>query len=66
MLQYVFNQSPDPKEIEEAVMRRHPINRMGTPDEVANLALFLASDDASFITGAAINVDGGILSGWPQ
>jgi NAD(P)-dependent dehydrogenase (short-subunit alcohol dehydrogenase family) len=66
MLQHVFNESPDPKEIEEAVIKRHPINRMGSPEEVATLALFLASDDSSFITGAAINVDGGILSGWPH
>ena len=36
-----------------------PVKRMGKPEEVAALALFLASDDASFITGAAITVDGG-------
>lgn len=36
-----------------------PVKRMGRPEEVAALALFLASDDSSFITGAAIPVDGG-------
>jgi NAD(P)-dependent dehydrogenase (short-subunit alcohol dehydrogenase family) len=36
-----------------------PVKRMGKPEEVAALALFLASDDASFITGAAVTVDGG-------
>jgi NAD(P)-dependent dehydrogenase (short-subunit alcohol dehydrogenase family) len=36
-----------------------PIKRMGKPEEVAAVALFLASDDASFITGAAVTVDGG-------
>lgn len=35
-----------------------PVKRMGKPEEVAALALFLASDDPSFITGAAIPVDG--------
>jgi NAD(P)-dependent dehydrogenase (short-subunit alcohol dehydrogenase family) len=42
--------------------RMHPLGRIGTPDEIAQVALFLASPAASFITGAAINVDGGIGS----
>ncbi|HEX9908366.1 MAG TPA: glucose 1-dehydrogenase [Thermoplasmata archaeon] len=37
----------------------HPIGRLGIPEEVANAVLFLASDDASFITGTAFSVDGG-------
>jgi NAD(P)-dependent dehydrogenase (short-subunit alcohol dehydrogenase family) len=42
---------------------RHPLNRISSPKEIARLVLFLASDDASFITGAAIPVDGG-RSAW--
>jgi NAD(P)-dependent dehydrogenase (short-subunit alcohol dehydrogenase family) len=38
---------------------RHPVNRIATPEEVARAVAFLASDDASFITGAALSVDGG-------
>jgi NAD(P)-dependent dehydrogenase (short-subunit alcohol dehydrogenase family) len=39
-----------------------PIGRMGRPDEVANLALYLCSDEAAFVTGAAFPIDGGVLA----
>lgn len=40
----------------------HPIGRIGDPEEVAKVVLFLASDDSSFITGTAISVDGGYVA----
>ena len=43
-------------------MSRHILPRMGRPEEVANVACFLASDAASFCTGAAYFVDGGYLA----
>ena len=38
-----------------------PIGRMGTPAEIAYLALYLASDESAFVTGAAYDIDGGVL-----
>lgn len=38
---------------------RHPMNRIASPEEIAQVVLFLASDEASFVTGASIPVDGG-------
>lgn len=46
----------------EKVVSMHPLGRMGKPEEVANAILFLASDEASFITGAVLPVDGGYLA----
>jgi 3-oxoacyl-[acyl-carrier protein] reductase len=46
----------------EAVKKVTPMNRMAEPSEVPNLALFLASDESSFITGTAMTVDGGYSS----
>jgi NAD(P)-dependent dehydrogenase (short-subunit alcohol dehydrogenase family) len=52
-------------EIEETRAQLHarqPIGRMGRPDEIAPLALYLASDEASFVTGAQMTIDGGLTT----
>jgi NAD(P)-dependent dehydrogenase (short-subunit alcohol dehydrogenase family) len=61
MLQASFDRLPDPAAARARNVKRHPLGRLGTADEVAKLALFLASDDASFITGATYVIDGGAL-----
>ena len=54
-----FDGRPDRDEAARANQARHPLNRWGTPEEVAKLALFLVSDDAAWITGAHYAIDGG-------
>jgi NAD(P)-dependent dehydrogenase (short-subunit alcohol dehydrogenase family) len=49
-------------EVFEQLARTQPIGRMGRPDEVAELALFLCSDAAAFITGSNYAIDGGFIS----
>jgi NAD(P)-dependent dehydrogenase (short-subunit alcohol dehydrogenase family) len=53
---------PGGTEYLEAVKAAHPMRRLGEPSEVAKAILFLASDEASFITGAILPVDGGFLA----
>ena len=48
--------------VRERFEQRIPLGRMGQPEDVANLALFLASSESSFITGALIVIDGGVTS----
>jgi NAD(P)-dependent dehydrogenase (short-subunit alcohol dehydrogenase family) len=53
---------PGGAEYIEEIRKVHPMGRLGEPDEVARAIVFLASDDASFITGAILPVDGGYLA----
>ena len=54
------NQSPDPVQAKKDFIARQPMGRLGTADEIAAVAVYLASDDATFTTGTTISVDGGI------
>lgn len=57
--------SSDPERQLKRFAAIHPLNRLGRAEEVAEAALFLASDAASFITGASLAVDGGMLAAQP-
>jgi meso-butanediol dehydrogenase / (S,S)-butanediol dehydrogenase / diacetyl reductase len=49
-------------EFRRTMAANHPVGRMGEPEEIANTVTFLASDEASFITGAMMVVDGGVTA----
>jgi NAD(P)-dependent dehydrogenase (short-subunit alcohol dehydrogenase family) len=60
-----FQAQPDPAAARDEAGQLHALGRIGKPEEVARAAVFLASDEASFITGSAVIVDGGFAAGLP-
>jgi NAD(P)-dependent dehydrogenase (short-subunit alcohol dehydrogenase family) len=55
---FITNQ-PDPEAARAQRVAMHPVRRFGKAEEIAELAVYLASDEAAFVTGAAFPVDGG-------
>jgi len=51
-----------PEKVIEMMKGKSPLNRLGTPEDIANAYAFLASDDASFITGTVLSVDGAVVT----
>ena len=62
MIQEAWKEYGDVEEAQRLWAAKHPIGRIAQPDEIARAILFLASDEASFVTGAALVVDGGITA----
>ena len=62
MLERVLKEQSNPGAFREKLLKDYPLSRFGYPDEVAQTALYRASDDSTFVTGATIVVDGGFTS----
>jgi 3-oxoacyl-[acyl-carrier protein] reductase len=52
-----------PEKVLRSMVDHTPLGRLGKPDDIANAYLWLASDAASFVSGAVISVDGGVVTG---
>lgn len=50
-----------PEKVLDAIKAKVPLGRLGTPEDIAKAFVFLASDDASYVTGAVLSVDGGVV-----
>ena len=62
MSQIWLDHQDDPQSARRFISEQPPLRRMGTPAEVATAVLFLASDDAAYVTGAVLPVDGGLTA----
>ena len=60
LLRNVLDESPDPEQVFQECEEMHLLKRVGQPEEVAELIAFVASNKASFMTGQAIRIDGGL------
>jgi len=58
-----LKETPDPQKAYEEMCATQPMGRMGRPEEIAAAALYLASDEAAFVTGATLTPDGGWSAG---
>jgi NAD(P)-dependent dehydrogenase (short-subunit alcohol dehydrogenase family) len=56
------NYTGQEQEMFEKLSKTQPIGRMGAPEEMASLALYLCSDEAGFVTGSNYNIDGGFIT----
>ena len=63
MIEGYFADQPDPEEARTFATRLHPLGRLGDPRDIADAIVYLASDEAGWVTGTALVVDGGLTSG---
>jgi NAD(P)-dependent dehydrogenase (short-subunit alcohol dehydrogenase family) len=58
----VLRKAPDPEAVRRERIGMHPIGRLGQPDDIAGMAVYLASDESQWVTGSVLPVDGGYLA----
>jgi NAD(P)-dependent dehydrogenase (short-subunit alcohol dehydrogenase family) len=63
LLEQFYDSQPDPQAARDALEQRHPLGRICEPEEVANLAVWLASDEAAFASGQPYIIDGALTAG---
>ena len=59
-----IEQASDPVASEQSLVDEAPLKRIATPEKIATAIIYLASDDARIVTGAAFQIDGGTTAGW--
>ena len=62
MLESMIRDSPDPEKARQTLVRQVPLSRIGKPDDVANMIVYLASDESTFVTGTEMVIDGGVIA----
>ena len=62
MLESMIRNSPDPENVRQTLVRQVPLRRIGKPDDVANMIVYLASDESTFVTGTEMVIDGGVIA----
>jgi NAD(P)-dependent dehydrogenase (short-subunit alcohol dehydrogenase family) len=63
MLEGILDQQPDPAAVRAKAESFHPLRRLGTGADIANAFVYLASDEARWVTGAVFAIDGGFTAG---
>ena len=66
MIDGFFNDQDDPEASRAAATKLHPLGRLGTPRDIASGFVYLASDDAEWVTGTALTIDGGLMAAIPS
>ena len=65
MVDAAFSLASDPAASKSDGLARHPVGRLGQPEDIASAAIWLASNQSAFTTGQSITIDGGLIAASP-